>query len=297
MGAPSTPPANFTGGNTQGLDPAPVPTQAGLDPIIVQVITIKRFEFDGIDQFKYSTKVLDIGTGTGLWPIDFADEFPGAEVIGTDISPIQPAWVPPNVKFELEDATDTWTWAENSIDFVHMRYLFGAIADWNGLFKEAFRTCKPGGYIQSCEIDPAFCCDDGTIDYDLAIRALNKLVRDGGEKMGRSFCVVEERLQLTAAEAAGFVDIKEVNYKLPVGGWTKDVRLGEIGQFLKSTMDNDIEGYTLILWHDILGWPKDEYQVCLMNMRKALKNKRYHAYMNLRYVYARKPEQEKTDEE
>jgi len=29
---------------------------------------------------------------------DFGDENPGVEVIGTDISPIQPTWVPPNVK-------------------------------------------------------------------------------------------------------------------------------------------------------------------------------------------------------
>jgi len=35
-------------------------------------------------------KALDIGTGTGIWAIDFADEHPSATVIGTDISPIQP---------------------------------------------------------------------------------------------------------------------------------------------------------------------------------------------------------------
>lgn len=29
---------------------------------------------------------------------DFADEYPNAEVIGTDISPIEPFWVPPNLK-------------------------------------------------------------------------------------------------------------------------------------------------------------------------------------------------------
>ena len=34
--------------------------------------------------------VLDIGTGTGIWAIDFADEYPSAKVVGTDLSPMQP---------------------------------------------------------------------------------------------------------------------------------------------------------------------------------------------------------------
>lgn len=29
---------------------------------------------------------------------DFADKFPGTKVIGTDISPIQPSWVPSNLE-------------------------------------------------------------------------------------------------------------------------------------------------------------------------------------------------------
>ena len=40
--------------------------------------------------------VLDVGTGTGIWAIDFADEYPSARVVGTDLSPIQPGlYVPP----------------------------------------------------------------------------------------------------------------------------------------------------------------------------------------------------------
>lgn len=38
--------------------------------------------------------------GTGIWAIDFGDMCPKCEVIGTDLSPIQPKWVPPNVRFE-----------------------------------------------------------------------------------------------------------------------------------------------------------------------------------------------------
>ena len=29
---------------------------------------------------------------------DFADSFPNTQVVGTDVSPIQPGWVPPNLK-------------------------------------------------------------------------------------------------------------------------------------------------------------------------------------------------------
>lgn len=38
-------------------------------------------------------RVLDVGTGTGIWAIEMADQHPGAEIVGTDLSPIQPNWV------------------------------------------------------------------------------------------------------------------------------------------------------------------------------------------------------------
>ena len=37
-------------------------------------------------------KILDLGTGTGLWALEAADKYPTAEVIGTDLSPTQPKW-------------------------------------------------------------------------------------------------------------------------------------------------------------------------------------------------------------
>ncbi|CCE28850.1 uncharacterized protein CPUR_02539 [Claviceps purpurea 20.1] len=92
-------------------------------------------------------RVLDVGTGFGIWAIEFADQFPNASVVGTDLSPCQPQWVPPNLCFEIDDATLDWTWNANHFDFIHMRCIVGGIEDWTAFFKEAYRCCAPGGWV------------------------------------------------------------------------------------------------------------------------------------------------------
>lgn len=34
-------------------------------------------------------EILDLGTGTGIWCIEMADEYPNCQVLGTDLSPVQ----------------------------------------------------------------------------------------------------------------------------------------------------------------------------------------------------------------
>ncbi|KAK1749537.1 S-adenosyl-L-methionine-dependent methyltransferase [Echria macrotheca] len=234
-------------------------------------------------------KVLDVGTGIGIWAIDFADEFPQAEVVGTDLSPTQAKWVPPNVRFELDDATQPWTWDDNVFDFVHLRYLFGGIADWNQLFADAFRVCRPGGWVESGEVEVDFVSDDGTVKQDSSLALWGKMCNETGKKIGRPFTVLTDGLQREGMEKAGFVDIKTVEYKLPVGGWPQDFKLAEVGQFVKLTLENDLEGYSTFMWNQVLQWGADEYQIFLMGTRKELKDRGIHSYLRVRYVYGRKP--------
>lgn len=37
-------------------------------------------------------RILDVGTGTGIWAIEMGDEYPDTEIVGTDLSPTQPSW-------------------------------------------------------------------------------------------------------------------------------------------------------------------------------------------------------------
>jgi hypothetical protein len=71
---------------------------------------------------------------------DFADAYLSAEVIGTDLSPIQPLFVPPNCKFELDDAQAEWTYPPNTFDFVHISCLFGSISDWPALYAQIYKS-------------------------------------------------------------------------------------------------------------------------------------------------------------
>ena len=90
-------------------------------------------------KLKEPHRIIDIGTGTGIWALDAGDLYPEAEVIGVDLSPIQPNWTAPNVKFEIDDITQPWTWESNSMDFIHVRTMGGSIKDWPGFLQECYK--------------------------------------------------------------------------------------------------------------------------------------------------------------
>ena len=69
---------------------------------------------------------------------DIADQFPSAQVIGTDLSPIQPREVPPNLQFEIDDFCTEWTYTKNSFDFIHGRGLYGCVGDYAAYYGQVY---------------------------------------------------------------------------------------------------------------------------------------------------------------
>ncbi|KAK3948617.1 S-adenosyl-L-methionine-dependent methyltransferase [Pseudoneurospora amorphoporcata] len=235
-------------------------------------------------------KVLDIATGSGLWSIDFADEFPAAEVIGTDVSPTQPTWVPPNVQFELEDCNQEWTWPENTFDFVNLRFLNGIVDDWYALFRNAYRVCKPGAWVESSGTSTKFLSPDGTVKEGSAMDQWGKVFQEGGKKLGRTFAVYEEDLQRKCMEAAGFVDIEIRDIEIPLGIWHPDKKAAERGLWWKMAVESDIEGYINYFWHAVLGWTPEEAKVFARHIKKEWNDPNIHGYFMMRVAWGRKPE-------
>jgi SAM-dependent methyltransferase len=218
-------------------------------------------------------RVLDVGTGTGIWAIDFCDQFPNTEVIGTDISPIQPAWVPPNVKFMIDDCLQEWTWPDNHFDFVHFRSLFGSIPDWAALYAKAFRHLKPGGWLQHLEMETRIASDHKTFPKDHVFNQWADLIYAGGERTGRSFDICQGNNMKQYMEGAGFVNVVEVKMKAPLHGWPKNPQLQQVGLMFHMALDQSLEGFGMFLMTQILGWSREEMLVLLAKMRKENNNR------------------------
>ncbi|KAI8238016.1 putative methyltransferase tdiE [Colletotrichum sp. SAR 10_86] len=217
------------------------------------------------DENSKVNRVLDLGTGTGLWAIDFGDAHPDAEVLGVDLSP-PAAEVPPNVAFEVDDVEEPWAYTQ-PFDYIHSRFMTSSISNWEKYIKNSFDNLTPGGYFELLEVGGQLQSDDNTLRPDSAVVT--------------SVDVMKE---------VGFVDIVMTKYKWPMNSWPKDPKHKLIGTWSLHNNLEGIEGWTMAAYTRALNWKKEEVQAFLVDVRNGLKDKSMHAYMPIYAIYGRKPE-------
>ena len=104
--------------------------------------------------------IADLATGTALWALDIARDFPAAKIDGFDISLLQcppSQWLPRNITVRQWDIFSSLDPAlEGRYDVVHIRLLLLVIHenDPRPLLRNALRMLKPGGWLQWDDLDP-----------------------------------------------------------------------------------------------------------------------------------------------
>jgi SAM-dependent methyltransferase len=229
-----------------------------------------------ITKLENPQNILDIGTGTGIWAIDIGDQYPTASVIGTDLSPIQPPWVPPNVRFEIDDCTDDWTFPLSHFDFIHIRTLGGSIKDWPALLKRCYDHLKPGGHVEVVEGRTNFWTNDNTFPPDSAFKQWLDGFHEYCTAAGIDFDVIPQVPGWL--EKVGFTGIQTLDCPVPVGTWPKDPALKKIGAVFRTHQYMAFEAYAVALFTRVGGWSADDFQILIAKAREEMATNKLHIY-------------------
>ncbi|KAK0620169.1 S-adenosyl-L-methionine-dependent methyltransferase [Immersiella caudata] len=231
-------------------------------------------------------KIIDIGTGTGIWAVEMGDLFPGAEVLGLDLSPIQPQWIPPNVRFMIDDVEDEWA-SGSGWDFAHFRSMALVLRDLQRAVDQTFRHLKPGGYIEFQEPHGVALCDDGTMsETDDVLRQFYDLCTQALGKFGMDLNVVDKVGEYLSR--AGFTNITCERRKIPVGTWPRDKTQRLIGLYVRETAEHSLSALSKAFAN--LGMSVTEREVWSAKVRETLRDNSIHRYYYYYFWYAQKPE-------
>ncbi|KAK9436996.1 UMTA methyltransferase family protein [Metarhizium brunneum] len=234
-------------------------------------------------------KIVDLGTGAGYWALDVAEKFPSARVIGTDLSPIQPQWAPPNTEFRVEDLDDEhrpWSSIYAGADAIHTRALLPTLRNPKLVLRRAFENLKPGGWVECHEIVSCVFSEDGAVNRGHPLHKMYDLIN------GSFSQVYGWNLQIAAQipdvlREIGFVGVAQRQNKIPLGRWHHDAKMREMGIFNQIIHSEWLP--SMLLKHEAMGISADEAESVGQEILDAFNDPNVRSYNVWLDCWAQKP--------
>ncbi|KAK7920335.1 hypothetical protein PG985_008357 [Apiospora marii] len=200
------------------------------------------------------THALDVGCGTGNWTIEFASQNPHVQVIGTDLSPIQPEYVPVNCTFYIDDATKDWSFHQR-FDYIHVRMLTFGINNWENFIDQAYQYLQPGGFLELQEWNVPFESPDNSLEEHHALHRWTELMSRACSKIGIDLRSAGEHAD--RMRSRGFDHVVERRLGAPIGPWAKGERQKRIGWMGRRDLQEGIDGMSSKLFKLLGEWNSD----------------------------------------
>ncbi|KAH6691662.1 S-adenosyl-L-methionine-dependent methyltransferase [Plectosphaerella plurivora] len=221
----------------------------------------------------------------GLWAMDFGEDHPESEVVGVDLSPVQPGYTPPNVHYEIDDLEEEWSFSRH-FDYIHSLMMTGAFRDWPNFYRQAFENLNPGGWLEIQDINFPMRCEDNSIPAGSDLVRWNNLMMEAASRSGFSLDSCARAGDMM--RAAGFVDIVRIPYKWPINRWPRDARNKEVGEWVEANFVNGLESITLALFTRFLGWTKTDVWDFITRVIDEWRDLRHHGYFDVYVTYGRR---------
>ncbi|KAH8591880.1 S-adenosyl-L-methionine-dependent methyltransferase [Bisporella sp. PMI_857] len=231
--------------------------------------------------------ILDMGTGTGIWVMEMGDLYPAATILGVDLSPIQPEWVPPNVKFMVDDVESNWLQPPNYFDYVYARHTVMAIKNWPKLMERVLEHLKPGGWFELQEIHHFPQCHDGSMPDKHPVTEYWALIIEALAALGVNFNAT--LLLADMMREAGFVNVTTRIFHIPIGAWPKNKVLKMVGLYWRTILEMGLQPIAIGPLTRGLKWSPEQVEVWLIEVRKAYMDSHVHSHMPLHIICGQKP--------
>jgi len=235
----------------------------------------------------------------GIWtlPITTEANLP-RKVLGNDLSANMPTFVPPNVKFEVDDVESEWLHGEK-FSWIFCRYMAASIHDWSKLVSNIYgyvllktgvyclvsdnsSNLEPGGWCEFQDFDLQYYSEDGSLAPDDPLFFWISTLLDAARSLNRE---PNPGSQLEGwVKAAGFRNVVHKRYRIPIGAWPLDPALKEIGLLNHAQISGGLEGLSMRLYTNVLKWKPEEVLLLLDKVRKDLRDPNKHGMFDL-YVF------------
>ncbi|KAI1397355.1 S-adenosyl-L-methionine-dependent methyltransferase [Hypoxylon fuscum] len=228
-------------------------------------------------------RVLDLGTGPGDWPLEYARRNPTAEVLGIDLNPVRTSVKLPNCRFEVRDFAEEWNYDEK-FDFIHMRMLGSLPSD--DVFNSIFKNLNSGGWAEFTEWIIIIQSPDRSHEGS-AFHRWNHLLCKALDKMGQP---VHYPLELKPIlQKKGFPVVYERKFAAPINRWPPGKQLDRLGTMMTTNFLSIIDTISLSLFTTSLGWSPKEVESLLRDVRQEIGDTRMHTFITLMTVFCQKP--------
>ncbi|CAO3642700.1 unnamed protein product [Cunninghamella echinulata] len=205
-------------------------------------------------------KILNVGTGSGIWALELALEQPTCHIISIGLrSVLDQTATPPNVNYITMDLYQSWENIESdSIDLVYQRALGPSSTkeQWQHLIKESIRVLKPGGWIEWVECD-MFHHNPGPILQAFDQYRQEEMVKKKVVDFYYTEQFTEELKQLSTIDL-----VDHILFDIPIGEWHTDSfekQLGFINLDIQKAFYRNQKSFYCSAW----SIPSDDYDTAV----------------------------------